>query len=76
MSKSNILSLSTTSDNVRTPEPMPETQTRRTIKADKAYIARLKRQIKAEEERVALARMKHELEERLRTLRLPDYCQR
>ncbi len=56
----------------REAQPMPETKTRRTIKATKAHIARLKRQVKAEEQRLSLEREARTLEERLRGLRAND----
>jgi hypothetical protein len=50
-------------------EPMPETKTRRTIKASKAHIARLKRQVKAEERRIALEQEASYLASKLEFLR-------
>jgi len=54
------------------PQPAPETQTRRTIKATKSHIARLKRQVKAEELRLFLESQARTLEARLQGLRGPD----
>jgi hypothetical protein len=53
----------------READPMPETKTRRTIKASKAHIARLKRQVKAEEQRIRLQEEASYLESKLSYLR-------
>lgn len=66
---SNVSNVRPIVSDIRTPEPMPETKTRRAIKADKCAIARLNRQIRAEEQRIALQRTKNDLEEKLRNLR-------
>lgn len=50
-------------------EPMPETKTRRTIKLSKAHIKRLRRQVKAEEQRIALQRELYALSDKLDELR-------
>lgn len=48
---------------------MPETNTRRTIKSYKSQIARLKKQVKAEERRIALQHEMEEMEAKLESLR-------
>ncbi len=59
----------TSDDSFRPADPMPETKTRRTIKASKAHIARLKRQVKAEERRIALEQEAAYLASKLEFLR-------
>ncbi len=74
---SNVLPMSTSydsdSDYNRTPAPMPQTAARRAVKAHKADIAALKRQIRVEEQRIALQRERCDLQEKLRSLRTDGY---
>lgn len=70
MNNANVYPLDSDSDfRNREPEPMPQTKARRAVKSHKAQIKRLQREIRIEEQRIALARLEADMEARLRTLR-------